>query len=234
MPGLADYNYERMGKKHLHEVVALHEDCFGGYYLTNLGPAFLRAMYWWYVHSPEAIAHVALDSEGRPAGFVAGTANEAGYRSSLFRSTWWRMALALARRFVSQPRLTLRLLGERKDLIGQALASIITRRSRDTGVTDSVSDRQPPTGSLVSIGVRPAARRSGLGTALTDFFVKEAWDRGCDRVTLSVRDDNEPARRFYESMDWEEVSRSAETYHGSFSITYQKVRNRCERAPRPE
>jgi ribosomal protein S18 acetylase RimI-like enzyme len=52
--------------------------------------------------------------------------------------------------------------------------------------------------------------------------VKEAGQRGCEVVTLSVREDNPGARLFYESMDWTEVSRSSEEYHGSLPITYQK------------
>jgi hypothetical protein len=30
------------------------------------------------------------------------------------------------------------------------------------------------------------------------------------------------ARDFYESLHWEESSRSSQPYHGSFSITYEK------------
>jgi ribosomal protein S18 acetylase RimI-like enzyme len=222
MSSLDDYRYDRMSQEHLQQVGALHEQCFPGYYLTTLGPSFLHAMYSWYVQSPEAIAHVVLDRGGHVVGFVAGTADESSYRRSLFRKTWWHMALALGQRFISKPVLTLRLMGERKDLVWQALSTVLTRRSREAQQTGADSDRELPTASLVSIGVKPSARRSGLGTALTELFVREARDRECERITLSVRDDNMEARRFYESMSWEEVSKSSQTYHGSFSITYQK------------
>jgi ribosomal protein S18 acetylase RimI-like enzyme len=52
--------------------------------------------------------------------------------------------------------------------------------------------------------------------------MREAGQRGCQVVTLSVREDNPGARLFYESMNWTEVSRSSQEYHGSHSITYQK------------
>ena len=204
-------------------MVAIHRESFPGYYLTSLGPSFLQAMYSWYVQSAEAIAHVALDGDGRVAGFVAGTANDSDYRRSLFRETWYHMVVALGQRLISKPTQTLRLMGERKDLIWQALATILTRRSREAEQTNAISDKEPPTAGLVSIGVKHSARRSGLGTALSELFVREAWSRGCEGITLSVREDNVGARRFYESMNWEEVSRSSKTYHGSFSITYQKV-----------
>jgi ribosomal protein S18 acetylase RimI-like enzyme len=222
MSGLDDYRYERMSPEHLQQVVALHEECFPEYYLTNLGPSFLRAVYSWYVQGSEAIAHVAIDRGESVAGFVAGTVDDSNYRRSLFRRAWWPMALALVQRFISNPVLTLRLMDERKELVRQALSTILTGRSREAGQTDVDSDKELHTASLVSIGVKPAARRSGLGAALSELFVREAWDRGCERIILSVRDDNTEARRFYESMDWEEVSQSSRAYHGSFSITYQK------------
>jgi ribosomal protein S18 acetylase RimI-like enzyme len=223
MPAMNDYRYETMSQEHLQEVVALHQECFRGYYLTELGPSFLRAMYGWYVTSREAIAYVALDRDGHVAGFVAGTADDSNYRRSLFRRTWWHMTIALGKRVVSKPALTLRLLGERKELVSQALATVLARRSAQTGRTAAVPDEEPRAASLVSIGVMPSARRSRLGTALSELFVREAWSRGSERITLSVRDDNVRARRFYESMNWEEAGRSSRTYRGSFSIIYEKA-----------
>ena len=218
-----DYRYERMSREHLQQVVAVHEVCFPGYYLTDLGPSFLRAMYSWYVQSPEAIAHAALDRDGYAVGFVAGTADDSNYRRSLFRKTWWRMAVALGKRFVSRPALTLGLIGERKEIVWQALTAILTRRTGEGARADAIFDKEPPTASLISIGVEPSARRSGVGTALSELFVREARNRGCETITLSVRDDNTLAKRFYERLNWEEASRSSKTYRGSFSVTYQKV-----------
>ena len=53
-------------------------------------------------------------------------------------------------------------------------------------------------------------------------FLASARERGCTSVSLSVREDNEGARAFYESLDWTQTSRSSEAYHGSHSITYEK------------
>jgi len=49
--------------------------------------------------------------------------------------------------------------------------------------------------------VRPARRRCGLGRALFDHIAGLARDRGCARVEWAVLDWNEPALRFYESLD---------------------------------
>jgi ribosomal protein S18 acetylase RimI-like enzyme len=214
--------YQKMGRARLLEVVGLHEECFPGYYLTQLGPSFLKAMYAWYVESPEAIAHVAVGDDGRLLGFVAGTIDGSNYAESLFRKTWRPMALALARSLVSRPALTLRLVAERKDLAWQGLSSVFGPGSGEGPEAKAGLYRRPSSASLVSIGVKPSARRSGVGAKLSELFVREARKRGCKRVTLSVRDDNLAARRFYESMNWEETARSPETYHGRVSITYEK------------
>jgi ribosomal protein S18 acetylase RimI-like enzyme len=215
-----DLRYERLAMGHLEQVAALHKACFGSYYLTRLGPSFLRAMYGWYVDSPDAIAHVALDAQGGVVGFVAGTTAAEDYHRSLFRRRGGALLGALVGRLVSSPVETVRLAWERKDLLPQALSSMPDRGS--TVPFQSASGREVAAASLVSIGVDPSQRRSGIGRRLTELFMQEAGQRGCQVVTLSVREDNPGARSFYESMDWTEVSRSSEEYHGSRSLTYEK------------
>jgi ribosomal protein S18 acetylase RimI-like enzyme len=215
-----ELRYERLALGHLEQVAALHEACFGGYYLTRLGPSFLRAMYGWYAEDPQAIAHVALGAEGRVVGFVAGTTRAEDYHRSLFRRRGGALLGALVARLLSSPVETVRLAWERKDLLPQALSSLLARGS--SGSVESAPGPEVGAASLVSVGVEPSQRRSGIGRRLTELFVKEAGQRGCEVVTLSVREDNPGARLFYESMDWTEVSRSSEEYHGSVSITYQK------------
>jgi ribosomal protein S18 acetylase RimI-like enzyme len=215
-----ELRYERLALGHLEQVATLHEACFGGYYLTRLGPSFLRAMYGWYAENPQAIAHVALDAHGRVVGFVAGTTRAEAYHRSLFRQRGGAMLAALVARLISSPAETLRLAWERKDLLPQALSSMLARGS--SGPAESATGPEKGAASLVSIGVEPSQRRSGIARRLTELFMTEADQRGCQMVTLSVREDNPGARLFYESMDWTEVSRSSHEYHGSVSITYQK------------
>ena len=213
--------YESMAQQHLPEVAALHETCFEGYYLTRLGPRFLRAMYGWYVENPDAIAQVALDVSGRVAGFVAGTTRAETYHVSLFREQGGALLAALAWRAVTSPVETVRLVWQRKDLVRRAVPTVVRGSSQTTAPTGQ-SDDGPEPASLVSIGVDPSQRRSGIGRRLSELFLQEADRESCELVTLSVREDNMTARRFYESLDWKEISRSSTTYHGSHSITYEK------------
>ncbi|ROO91260.1 ribosomal-protein-alanine N-acetyltransferase [Actinocorallia herbida] len=53
-------------------------------------------------------------------------------------------------------------------------------------------------GDVQTIGVSAASQGRGLGAALLTELLAEAVRRGCRRVFLEVRADNEPAQRLYE------------------------------------
>ncbi|MBI4312558.1 MAG: GNAT family N-acetyltransferase [Chloroflexi bacterium] len=52
-------------------------------------------------------------------------------------------------------------------------------------------------GHLYSIVTHPEAQGRGLGSALLDALEAEAKERGCDRIRLEVRADNDTAIAFY-------------------------------------
>ena len=222
MPHLDDIQFERMASQHLTQVTALHEACFGGYYLTRFGLSFLEAMYGWYVLSPEAIAHVALDPTGQVVGFVAGTTDASSYHRSLFGHSGGALLAALLRLLVSHPLRTLALVWERKDMVPRALSALLSTSPEASSESPTAAENESATASLVSIGVSPSLRRMGIARRLSEIFLAEAGEKGCASVSLSVRDDNVAARRFYESLDWKETGRSSAEYHGSHSITYEK------------
>lgn len=55
---------------------------------------------------------------------------------------------------------------------------------------------------LHGLGVRPAARRGGLGTALLVAAANAGLSSGADWVSLGVWADNEPALRIYRRLGW--------------------------------
>ena len=54
---------------------------------------------------------------------------------------------------------------------------------------------------LEDLFVRPAQRSHGIGRALLRALARIAKDRGCGRMEWAVLDWNEPALRFYQSLD---------------------------------
>jgi ribosomal protein S18 acetylase RimI-like enzyme len=53
---------------------------------------------------------------------------------------------------------------------------------------------------VFGIGVIDAYRGRGIGHALMDATVHAAWERGLTRIELTVRVDNERAKRLYEAF----------------------------------
>jgi GNAT superfamily N-acetyltransferase len=54
---------------------------------------------------------------------------------------------------------------------------------------------------LEDLFVRPAQRKHGIGRALLRALARIAEERGCGRMEWAVLDWNEPALRFYKSLD---------------------------------
>ena len=65
---------------------------------------------------------------------------------------------------------------------------------------------------LQRIGVAPAARRTGVATALLDAVVGEAPATGADRLLLEVREDNAGALAFYAARGFIEIDRRPRYY----------------------
>ena len=54
--------------------------------------------------------------------------------------------------------------------------------------------------NIHDLAVTARHRRKGVGRALLEDILRRARDAGCAKVTLEVRDDNEPARQMYERL----------------------------------
>ena len=62
---------------------------------------------------------------------------------------------------------------------------------------------------LVAMWVAPAARRRGVGAALTNAVCDWVKAKGDTRVYLGVAEDNDPARRLYERLGFRMTGKSA-------------------------
>ena len=197
----AAWQIEPLTHERLGAVAEVHGRAFRGYFLANLGPRFLRLYYDDFVGNPIAIGLVAVEeATGRPLGAVVGnTDGMAFYRLSVRRHMGRKMLLAFGRLFCS-----LRLWGQAAVRVGRALKRLARRLlgRRPEGPPDDHKDTPV---RLLSIGVVPEARGTGLAAALIRAFEQEAAARGADRVGLTCFEDNDRAIRFYEKSGWERV-----------------------------
>jgi tRNA threonylcarbamoyladenosine biosynthesis protein TsaB len=67
-------------------------------------------------------------------------------------------------------------------------------------------------GEILNIAVLDQDRQRGVGRKLLTHLMRDAVSRGAERMTLEVRESNEPARRLYDSMGFEPCGRRKNYY----------------------
>ena len=75
---------------------------------------------------------------------------------------------------------------------------------------------------LLTIAVRPAARRRGTGAALLAAYESEARRRGAETAYLEVAEDNGAARALYARGGWQEAGRRRGYYAGTDALVLSK------------
>lgn len=168
-----------MTERDVHRVVEVHLAAFQGFFLTFLGPRFLRLFY------AEAIAlgEIALvaEADGAIAGFVMGSTSPGAFFRQLLKRRLVAFAIAAAPAVLRRP----------------AVAARVARAL----VKPGSAARAPGTATLMSLGVDPAIQGVGAGKALVTAFLEDARRRGATRVDLTTdKVDNERANAFYRSL----------------------------------
>ena len=155
-------------------VVRVHLAAFPGFFLSFLGPSFLRELYRAILADDEGIAFTARDGE-RVIGFVAGSGSAGFYRRAA-RRRWLRFGLASAGALLRRPSIAPRLL--------RALYA-----PPETSAGGAL---------LMSLAVDPHSQSRGAGKRLTAAFVAEARRRGAQAVVLTTdRMANDAVNAFY-------------------------------------
>jgi GNAT superfamily N-acetyltransferase len=164
-------------------IVSIHLNSFQGFFLTFLGPNFLRVLYQSISEDPSGIGFIAEDPGGTGA-FVMGTTQPSGLYERLLRKHWWQFGWAALPALVKKPGILPRLL-RAFAMPGQELPT-------------------PKCGNLMSIAVDPSFQGRGLGKQLVIAFLTEAARRGCTHVNLTTDAlGNEPTNAFYQKMGFE-------------------------------
>jgi len=180
VPKVAGLSIREMRWSDTATVVAVHLEAFPGFFLSFLGPSFLRELYSSIVLDAAGISFVCCQGT-RIKGFVAGTIQPAGFYSRLVRQRWWRFALASTKPALFKP-------------------VIIPRLFRALRMPSEVQS-QLGVGTLMSIGVLPDAQRQGIARELVKRFLFKAKRRGLTQVNLTTdRLNNEKVNQFYEGL----------------------------------
>ena len=165
-------------------IVDIHLDAFKGFFLTSLGPAFLKFYYTSFVESSETVTMVA--EEGNTVyGFSASTKVCKGFNSRLIKSNLCSFGMLSLKMLFTSPESLLR------------LAKNLTKKGE--GVEDNEDYAE-----LYSIGVSKSAQGKGVGKRLLTASEEILKKEGVRRVSLTTDfDHNEQAVGFYHSMGYE-------------------------------
>jgi ribosomal protein S18 acetylase RimI-like enzyme len=202
-------------------VVAVHLAAFESFFLTSLGPRFLRHLYAGYVAHPSGILLLAdgggTSDDAPVAGFVAGTTDPAAFYGWLRRSHGPAMALAAAPALIRRPL-----------VVGRRLASAVRYRGQaPRRLTDAAL--------LASLAVHPGSSGLGLGGLLVDAFVERVREADREVAYLSTDvADNERVLEFYGRHGFREAERVRRSGGREMAILIRSIRDRRPGAGRPD
>jgi len=168
------------GESDLTEIVEVHSHAFDGFFLTRMGPRFLKLLYTGFRELDGGICLIARDDR-RVVGFVAGTTRPAGFFRELLLKQWWRFALAAVSGILRNP----------IEVTRRCASAVFYRGERPPNISERSA-------LLSSLAVSPEFAGRGIGTILVEVFVSKARDHGCDSVyLLTDADNNQTVNNFY-------------------------------------
>lgn len=185
------------------ELARLHQRCFEGYFLTQLGTRFLKRYYAEYSRHDFDYGVVARSRASRELlGFVAGTADTQAHFRSFYRRNLPVLVPVVCWKVLTN-RTVRRTILERMAHIRAALRAMIPGAKRPA--TATISDKGPKTQCplrLLTIAVAPELRGSGVASQVMQAFEDKLRTAGQQRVGLSVLPGNARAIAFYRKCGW--------------------------------
>jgi ribosomal protein S18 acetylase RimI-like enzyme len=152
--------------QHLNQIVQVHLTAFPGYFLSKLGPNFLKVYYRSIIRSKNGISLVIIEKTGEVVGFCVGSKQSLGFHTSLIKNNFPDYLLASLVIIASNPINIIRLI---KNLNKKS-------SSADNGLYSEV----------LSIAVSPKFKAKGLGNKLLTNFENMALGYGCTEISLTT------------------------------------------------
>lgn len=170
--------------RHIDKIVDVHMKAFQNFFLTFLGPSFLKECYKSSVYDKTSIGFVAEDSQTQDIlGFIVGPLEPTDYFKRLFKKRWYAFCLASAVAVLKRP-----------TIIKRLFRAMFFRGNAPSG---------PQRALLGSIAVSPQAQKQGIGEALVERWVEEVWCRGGTGCYLTTdAKNNDKVNNFYQKLGW--------------------------------
>jgi len=215
------WSIQKIDKRHLDDIVSIHNEAFPHFFTTKLGSSFLKAMYGWFTENPLAIGYVATNSAGNAIGFVVGASmSVAMYKKTLSKEKRIALILGIVKDILQCPSQAFLVINSVIHRTAHLISAILKRsRNRKELSVHSFSDAY-----LTSIAVLSDMRGTGVAQELLTTFVNEVKERGHFAIDLIVRDENIRAIRFYLKNAWKKrygYPRSDGIPHSLFTYVFK-------------
>jgi colanic acid biosynthesis glycosyl transferase WcaI len=178
-----DYTISPIQSEKIDQIVKIHLSAFPDFFLTFLGPRFLKEFYSSFVIDPAGIGFVVQDAKtSQVCGVIVGPLNPAGYFKRLLKRRWWAFCFASLAAVLKKP-------------------AAIKRLYRAIYYRGDTLPHSQGLSLLSSIAVSPDLQSTGLGRVLVNVFIKEVQHRGGKGVFLTTdAENNDHVNRFYAQL----------------------------------
>ena len=179
-----NYDVIPIKEAYLDQIVSVHLKAFPDFFLSFLGPKFLKEFYQSFIVDDAGVGFVAKESGSEKIlGVIVGPVIPAGYFRRLLKRRWWAFCMASLKAVLKKPSISKRL-----------FRAVFYRGQSPAG---------PDRALLSSIAVSPDCQECGVGRALVQRWMQEVAGRGAVGCFLTTdADQNEAVNAFYQKLGW--------------------------------
>jgi len=175
----------KLGLEHIEDVVRIHISAFPNFFLTFLGPGFLREFYKSFVYDSQGIGFIAADNDtSQIIGVIVGPFNPQGYFKRLLIKKWFSFCIASIGAIIKKPSVVKRL-----------FRAVFYRGESPKDMERSL---------LSSIAISPDVQGKGAGKALVFKWLEEVKLCGSKGAFLTTdAENNDSVNKFYQKIGFE-------------------------------
>ncbi len=164
-------------------LVKIHTRAFNDFFLTELGPSFLKTYYKAAIQDTASIAVCVVNDENEVIGFATGCKQANGYNRKLVLKNIPAFLLQAIRLLFTRP---------------GAVYRLLKNFEKKSNPADDGNYAE-----LFSIAVLPAYNGLGIGKKLLEKFEQEALQKGCSKITLTTDfHNNDKVVEFYKKCGY--------------------------------
>jgi ribosomal protein S18 acetylase RimI-like enzyme len=165
-------------------LAGIHQKAFENFFLTTLGLGFLKTYYKASLNSSESVAICAVNEENQIIGFCIGCILSKGYHKRLVKSNFTEFLFQGVSILFTKPK---------------ALYRLLFNLDKSSNKTDDGNYAE-----LLSIGVLPETKNTGIGKEMIKKFEEALINKGCKKIALTTDfSNNQKVLEFYKKTGYE-------------------------------